>query len=99
MGNPPVCLCLLQSGILGILQGEFPVDQFVRYDCDIYYHLKDCLNRKNTGKWIFAISMPDFRLLCAALSPKPRPWWCPVPGPRSAGACLYKNNEARQPAL
>jgi len=49
--------------------------------------------------WIFAISMPGFRSLCAALCPMPRPWWCPVPGPRSAGACLHKNNEVRQPAL
>jgi len=47
--------------------------------------------------WIFAISMPGFRSLCAALWPKPRPGWYPVPGPRSAGACLHKNNAEWQP--
>ncbi len=38
-------------------------------------------------------------VLCSTLSHRPRPCWHPVPGSRSAGACLHKNNEVRQPAL
>jgi len=37
--------------------------------------------------------------LCAASCPRARPWRCPVPGPRSAGAGLHTTNEVRHPVL